>query len=157
MARETRYWLFKTEPGSYSIDDLAAEKKKTTFWDGVRNYQARNLIRDDMNQGDQVLFYHSNADPAGIAGIAEIVRDGYADHTALDPDSPYYDETSSPENTRWYMVDIQLVKKFKRLIPLDELKSIKALDGMVLLQKGSRLSVQPVTKKQFETIVKLGS
>lgn len=155
MARETRYWLFKSEPGAYSIDDLAAEKKKTTFWDGVRNYQARNLIRDDMKTGDQVLFYHSNANPAGIAGVAKIVRDGYADHTALDPDSPYYDEKSSADNTRWYMVDIQLVKKFKRLIPLDELKSIKALDGMVLLQKGSRLSVQPVTKKQFETIVNL--
>ncbi len=155
MARDSRYWLFKTEPGSYSIDDLSAEKNQTTFWEGVRNYQARNLLRDDMKQGDQILFYHSTANPAGIAGVAEIVRDGYADHTALDPASPYYDEKSSAENTRWYMVDIRLIRKFKRLIPLDELKPIKALDGMVLLQIGSRLSVQPVTKKQFETILKM--
>ena len=150
-----RYWLMKSEPDAYSIDDLAREKNKTTCWDGVRNYQARNLMRDDMKKGDLVLFYHSSTKPPGVAGVARVVRESYPDHTAQDKKSKYYDEKSTADNPRWFMVDIKLVKKFKRLIPLDELKSLKALDGMVLLQKGSRLSVQPVTKKQYETILKL--
>ena len=155
MASSNRYWLMKSEPDAYSIDDLAREKNKTTCWDGVRNYQARNLMRDEMKKGDLVLFYHSSAKPPGVAGAARVVRESYPDHTALDRKSKYYDEKSTADNPRWFMVDIKLVKKFKRLIPLEELKSIKALEGMVLLQKGSRLSVQPVTKKQYETILKL--
>ncbi len=112
-------------------------------------------MRDDMKKGDLVLFYHSSTRPPGVAGVARIVRESYPDHTALDPGSAYYDATSTADQPRWFMVDIQLVRKFKRLIPLDELKTVGALRDMVLLQKGSRLSVQPVTKTQYETIVKM--
>ena len=150
-----KYWLMKSEPDVFSIDDLAASPGKTTHWDGVRNYQARNFMRDDMKKGDQVLFYHSNAKPPGIAGIAKVVKESYPDFTAFDPNDKHYDPKSKQEEPRWFMVDIKLVKKFKQLMPLPDLKQIKALDGMVLLQKGSRLSVQPVTKKQFDTICKL--
>jgi predicted RNA-binding protein with PUA-like domain len=149
------YWLMKSEPEAFSIDDLADAPKKTTHWDGVRNYQARNFMRDEMKTGDQVLFYHSNAKPPGVAGVARVVKEGYPDFTAFDPNDKHYDPKSKQEDPRWFMVDIKLVKKFKQLIPLPELKQIKALDGMVLLQKGSRLSVQPVTKKQFDTICKI--
>ena len=151
----TKYWLMKSEPNSYSIDDLAAEPKQTTHWDGVRNYQARNLLRDDVKAGDQVLFYHSNAKPPGVAGVAEVVKEGYPDFTAFDPKSKYFDPKSKQEEPRWFMVDIRLVKKFDRVVGLPELKDVKALEGMVLLQKGSRLSIQPVTKKQFNSILKL--
>ena len=155
MADATRYWLMKSEPLVYSIDDLAEEKNKTTCWDGVRNYQARNFMRDDMKKGDQVLFYHSNAKPPGVAGTAKIVKESYPDFTAFDPKDKHSDPKSKQETPRWFMVDIKLVKKLKRLVSLDELRTVKSLEGMVLLQKGSRLSVQPVTKKQFETICKL--
>lgn len=154
--RPVHYWLMKSEPDAYSIDDLAQDKDQTTFWDGVRNYQARNLMRDEMKKGDLVLFYHSNAKPPGVAGIAKVVRESYPDHTQFDKKSKYFDPKATTDNPRWFMVDIKLVTRFKTFLPLDELKSIKALEGMVLLQKGSRLSVQPVTKKQFETISKLG-
>lgn len=149
------YWLMKSEPNAYSIDDLAKEKNKTTCWDGVRNYQARNMMRDDMKKGDLVLFYHSNAKPPGVAGTAKVVKEGYPDHTAFDKKSKYFDPKSKKDEPRWMMVDIKLVKKFKRFVSLEELREVKALEGMVLLQKGSRLSVQPVTKKQYETILKL--
>ena len=151
------YWLLKTEPTTYSIDDLAREKNKTTCWDGVRNYQARNYMRDQMKVGDPVLLYHSSTTPAGIVGICKVVRESYPDFTALDPDHDHYDPKSKQDEPRWFMVDIKLQTKFKVLITLDELKKINALDGMVLLSKGSRLSVQPVTKKQFDTIIKLVS
>jgi predicted RNA-binding protein with PUA-like domain len=151
------YWLLKSEPGAFSIDDLAAEKNKTTCWDGVRNYQARNFMRDDMKIGDKVLFYHSNAKPPGVVGTAKIVKESYPDFTAFDAKNKHFDPKSKQDSPTWFMVDIKLDKKFKRLIPLDELKGLKALDGMVLLQKGSRLSVQPVSKKHFELIVKLAA
>jgi predicted RNA-binding protein with PUA-like domain len=151
------YWLLKSEPGAFSIDDLAAEKNKTTCWDGVRNYQARNFMRDDMKIGDKVLFYHSNAKPPGVVGTAKIVKESYPDFTAFAAKNKHFDPKSKQDSPTWFMVDIKLDKKFKRLIPLDELKSNKALGGMVLLQKGSRLSVQPVSKKHFDLIVKLGS
>jgi predicted RNA-binding protein with PUA-like domain len=151
------YWLLKSEPGAFSIDDLAAEKNKTTCWDGVRNYQARNFMRDDMKIGDKVLFYHSNAKPPGVVGTAKIVKESYPDFTAFDAKNKHFDPKSKQDSPTWFMVDIKLDKKFKRLIPLDELKSNKALDGMVLLQKGSRLSVQPVSKKHFDLIVKLAA
>ena len=151
------YWLMKTEPSTYSIDDLAKEKSKTTHWDGVRNYQARNFMRDEMKKGDFVLLYHSNAKPPGVVGICTIARESYPDFTQFDENDKHFDPKSDPDNPRWFMVDIKLKKKFKELIALDDLKAVKALDGMVLLQKGSRLSVQPVTKKQFETIEKLAA
>jgi predicted RNA-binding protein with PUA-like domain len=145
----------KSEPDAYSIDDLARDKK--TCWDGVRNYQARNLMRDEIKKGDLVLYYHSNAKPPGVAGVAKVVKESYPDHTQFDKKSKYFDPKATEAEPRWFMVDIQLVKKFKTFLPLEELKGVKALDGMVLLQKGSRLSVQPVTKKQYETILKLGT
>ncbi len=158
MAKEAKkYWLMKSEPNCYSIDDLAAEKTKTTHWDGVRNYQARNFMRDEMKKGDEVLFYHSNAKPPGVAGLATISKESYPDFTAFDPNEMHYDPKSKQESPTWMMVDVKFKKKFKRLIPLEELRQVKSLDGMELLRKGSRLSIQPVSKKHFETIVKLAS
>lgn len=153
----TKYWLMKTEPNVYSIDDLAKEKSKSTHWDGVRNYQARNFMRDEMKKGDGVLLYHSNAKPPGVVGICTVVKESYPDFTAFDPKDKHYDPKSKQAEPRWFMVDIKLKRKFKELIGLDFLRTVKALDGMVLLTKGSRLSVQPVTKKQFDTIVKLAN
>ena len=150
----SKFWLMKTEPESFSIDDLAAEKNKTTCWDGVRNYQARNYMRDQMKVGDLVLFYHSNANPPGIAGIAAVVKESYPDFTAFDTNNKHYDPKSRHESPTWMMVDIQLKKKFKQLITLPELKESKSLDGMELLRKGSRLSVQPVSKQHFTIIEK---
>ena len=151
------FWLMKTEPHAYSIQDLAKEKKKTTHWDGVRNYQARNFMRDEMKIGDEVLIYHSNAKPPGVVGRARIVKESYPDFTAWDPNDKHYDEKSTPDNPRWFMVDIQLIEIFSREIGLPELKETKSLEGMVLLQKGSRLSVQPVKKKEYDTILKMAS
>lgn len=144
------YWLLKSEPEVYSIDDLKRDKK--TFWDGVRNYQARNFLRDSLKLGDMVLFYHSNADPTGIAGFAKVVKEGYPDPTATDPKHDHFDPKSNPDNPTWYGVDIQFVKKAKRVLPLAELKGIAGLEKMALLQKGQRLSVQPVTAKEFKII-----
>lgn len=151
-----KYWLFKSEPREFSIQDLAKAKRKTTFWDGVRNYQARNFLRDEIKVGDRVLYYHSNADPSAVVGVAKVVREGYPDHTAWDPNDKHYDEKSSADNPRWFMVDIQLETIFKRPLPLPELREIKSLKNMELLRKGSRLSVQPVRKSEFDRIVKLG-
>ena len=151
----TKYWLVKSEPDCFSIDDLAAAERQTTCWDGVRNYQARNMLRDEMQLGDQVLFYHSNAKPPAVAGIAQVVRTGYPDATSWDPQHEHFDPKSKPEQPTWYMVDLKFVRKFPRPIPLDELRQVRELDGMVLLRRGSRLSVQPVTANQFRTIVEL--
>ena len=150
-----KHWLMKTEPKTYSIQDLAAEKKQTTYWDGVRNYQARNMMRDDMKLGDEVLIYHSNADPPTVAGTVVIVREGYPDHTSWDPIDKHFDPKSSQEAPRWFMVDIRLLEIFPRPISLPELREVKSLKEMELLRKGSRLSVQPVRKKEFDAIVKL--
>ena len=147
-----RYWLVKSEPDVFSFADLQAAPKKTTHWDGVRNYQARNTLRDEMKQGDRCFYYHSNAEPSGIAGICEVVREGYPDHSAFDKKDPHYDPKSKPDAPTWFMVDVKAVKAFPRLIALGELREVVALKGMVLHQKGSRLSVQPVTKKEWETI-----
>lgn len=157
MAKATQYWLMKTEPTSYSIQHLAKEKKKTTHWDGVRNYQARNYMRDEMKLGDKVLVYHSNANPPAVAGVATIVRESYPDHTSWDPKDKHYDDKSTPQNPRWFMVDIKLEQIFKEPIALDDLREVKALKDMELLRKGSRLSVQPVRKKEFDAIVKLAA
>jgi predicted RNA-binding protein with PUA-like domain len=149
---ERRYWLFKTEPTSFSLDDLLKAPSRTTSWDGVRNYQARNTLRDDVKPGDLVFVYHSSSDPTGIAGIAEVVRGGYPDPTALDPKDHHYDPQSKADAPTWYMVDIRAVKALPRLITLDELRKVKGLEKMVLLQRGSRLSVQPVRPEEWEII-----
>jgi predicted RNA-binding protein with PUA-like domain len=152
-----KYWLMKTEPDVFSIDNLIQAPHQTTHWDGVRNYQARNYMRDEMSVGDGVLVYHSNAEPPAVVGTATIAKAAYPDWTAWDPSDPHFDPKTDPQNPRWFMVDIQFETKFPRQLPLAELRTVAALEGMVLLQKGSRLSVQPVTKKQFTTIVKLAS
>lgn len=150
-----KYWLMKTEPGSYSIQDLENEPDRTTHWDGVRNYQARNFMRDEMKLKDRVLLYHSNANPPAVVGIAEVVKESYPDHTSWDDSDKHYDPKSTPENPRWFMVDIRHVETFAEPIPRDQLQGIAALKEMELLRKGSRLSVQPVRKKEFDAIVKL--
>ena len=149
------HWLIKSEPDVFSIRDLAKAKRQTTHWEGVRNYQARNFLRA-MQVGDRSLFYHSNATPSAVAGIVEIVKAAYPDPTAWDPKSDYHDPKASPENPVWSMVDVKLVEIFPREIPLDELRTVKALEGMELLRRGSRLSVQPVTAPQFRAIENLG-
>ena len=154
---DTNYWLVKTEPDVFSIQDLARAPGKTTCWDGVRNYQARNLLRDQMKLGDRVLIYHSSTEPMAIVGIAQVVKEGYPDHTAWDKKSPHYDPDSTKDNPRWFMVDIQLKRIFDRPLPLSELRTVPALKQMELLRKGSRLSVQPVTKSEFEAIAKLAN
>lgn len=153
MPKEKRFWLLKSEPTCYSIDNL--QKDGTTFWSGVRNYQARNYMRDDMEPGDGVLFYHSSADPTGVAGIAEVVSEGYPDHTALDPEDDHYDPKSTPGNPIWMMVDVKFVRKFKELIPLSELKETPGLEKMMVIQRGSRLSVQPVTEEEWKIVTKM--
>jgi len=155
MTTSRKYWLFKSEEECYSIRDLAQEKKQTTFWDGVRNYQARNFLRDSIQQGDRVLFYHSNADPLVIAGSAKVVRAGYPDHTAFDPQEGHYDPKSDPDNPTWFMVDIQLLQIFPEPLLRTELLKSAKLKHMVLLQRGSRLSVQPVTPAEWTEIHRL--
>lgn len=149
------HWLFKTEPDDFSIDDLARAPGKKTSWNGVRNYQARNLLRDEVQKGDLVLLYHSSTIPAGIVGICEVVRGAYADDSALDPASPYHDPKASVADPRWYMVDIRLKQRFARMLTLEELRMVKVLHDMELLRRGSRLSIQPVTLRQFNAIVAL--
>ncbi len=151
MAR--RYWLMKSEPDAYSIDDL--ERDGQTYWDGVRNYQARNFMRDDMCVGDGVLYYHSNCKPPGVVGLARIVREGYPDHTAFDPGDKHYDPKSDPSNPRWFMVDIEFVAGFDEIVPLEALKAEPGLEERVVTKR-SRLSVQPVTAGEFEVVRKMG-
>ena len=150
-----QYWLMKSEPDVFGIDDLAKQPRKTEHWDGVRNYQARNMMRDEMNKRDLVFFYHSNCKEPGIVGVAEVVKEGYPDFTAFDTKAKYYDSKSDPDNPRWYMVDIKFKRKFKRTITLQELKTYSQLAEMPLLRKGNRLSVMPVGKKQWDFILKL--
>ncbi len=145
------YWLMKSEPYDYSFDDLKNEASSTAEWDGVRNYQARNFLRDEIKVGDVVLYYHSNSKPSGVVGTAVVVKEGYPDFTAWDPDSAHPDDRSTPDNPIWYMVDIKAQETFDRMVSLVEIKSEETLQNMVLV-KNSRLSVQPVTKKEFEYI-----
>lgn len=147
------YWLMKSEPDDFSIDDL--KRVGTEPWDGVRNYQARNMIRDQMQPGDQVFFYHSNTKVPGIAGIMEIVSKARPDPTAFDPDEPYYDPKSDTGDPRWYLVDVKYIRHTKRFIPLSELKADPALEEMPLVRRGNRLSVMPVTEAQFQHILSL--
>jgi predicted RNA-binding protein with PUA-like domain len=149
-----RYWLMKVEPSAYSIDDLARDG--STSWEGVRNYQARNFMRDQMQVGDGVLFYASNADPSGVTGLAEIARAAYPDAYAWKKGHTYFDAASTPEKPLWYSVDIRFVERFPRVVSLDTLKSTPGLEEMVVTKKGSRLSIQPVTKREFDIVTKLG-
>jgi predicted RNA-binding protein with PUA-like domain len=149
-----RYWLLKSEADSFSFDDLLSAPARTTHWDGVRNYQARNLLRDDVRKGDLAFFYHSNSDPTAIVGIVEVVRGGYPDHTAFDPHSEHFDPKSDPDSPTWFMVDVRAKSKLKRPVTLAELRATSGLEKMVLLQKGSRLSVQPVTAREWMVITK---
>jgi predicted RNA-binding protein with PUA-like domain len=144
----------KSEPEVYSITDL--QRDGTTCWDGVRNYQARNFMRDDMRVGDGVLFYHSNAQPMGIYGVASVVRAAYPDHTAFDPSDPHYDPKSDPANPTWMMVDVGYVGTFETPVTLATLKATPALEKMLVIQRGSRLSVQPVTREEWDIIMALG-
>lgn len=149
------YWLMKSEPTEFGIDDLAERPGQTEHWDGVRNYQARNMMRDQMKVGDGVLFYHSNCDVPGIVGMAEIAREAYPDFTAFDPDHPHYDAASMPENPRWLMVDVRFLCKFDRTVTLAELKDRPELEGLALIRRGNRLSVMPVTQTHWEFILSL--
>lgn len=148
-----RFWLMKSEPEVFSIDDLARDK--TTLWEGVRNYQARNFMRDDMQLGDLVLFYHSNAEPSGVAGVAKVVGPAVPDPTQFDKKSEYYDAGSTKEDPRWLVVSVGFVERFAGVLPLEALKREKALAGMALLQRGQRLSVQPVSKEHFAKVLAL--
>ena len=149
-----RYWLMKCEPAAYTIDDLARDK--TTSWEGVRNFQARNFMRDQMEVGDPVLFYASNADPSGVTGLAKIARAGYPDAFAWKKGHKYFDEGSSKDKPTWYTVDIEFVERFPDVLSLETLKGTKGLEEMMVTQKGSRLSVQPVTKSEYDIVVRLG-
>lgn len=155
MAKQVNYWLMKSEPDAFSIDDLAARPRKTDHWDGIRNYQARNFMRDDMKKGDLVFFYHSNCDEPGIVGMMEVVREAYPDHTAFDPESKYFDPKSDPDNPRWMMVDVRFRKKFRRPVTLKELKAHPELSNMAVCRKGSRLSITPVASDEWELVTEL--
>ena len=151
-----KYWLIKSEPDEFSFEDLWQAEGRRTHWDGVRNYQARNFMRDDMKPGDLVFYYHSNCEPPGIVGLAEVCSEAYPDHTAFDPNDKHYDAKSDPENPRWMMVDIRYKRKLKRPIPLAEIKQYaEKLDGFALIRRGNRLSVMPVDKRHFNFILAL--
>ena len=154
MARAKRYWLFKSEPDVYSIDDL--KRDGSTYWEGVRNYQARNLLRDDIKKGDEVLFYHSRIQRMGVAGIAKVTRGGYADPSQFDTKHKYFDPKASEDNVRWYVVDLGFVSKFDEVVTLKDLKAEPKLADMMVTQRGARLSIQPVTAAEFKVVKKLG-
>jgi len=151
------YWLMKTEPSTFGVDDLAAKPRKTAMWDGVRNYQARNMLRDDFKKGDQALLYHSSAEVVGVAGIMQVVRTAYPDPTAFDKKHDHYDADSDPKNPRWYVVDVQLKRRLQRIVTLDELRrhETRELDGMLLLKRGNRLSITPVSAAHWKFILSL--
>ena len=155
-ARRPRYWLMKSEPNAFSFDDLLASRGKRTHWDGIRNYQARNFMRDDMKKGDRVLFYHSNAKPPGVVGVAEIVKEAYPDHTQFDPASKYHDPKSDPDEPRWLMVDIKAIAALPEPVELDALKANPKLAEMAVVQRGQRLSVQPVTPAEWSEVLSMG-
>jgi predicted RNA-binding protein with PUA-like domain len=151
---DRRYWLIKSEPGTFSIDDLWNSPNRTTHWDGVRNFQARNYLRDEMKKGDLAFFYHSGEDP-GIVGIVEIAREGYPDPSAVDPNDPHYDPKSKNGESPWYAVDVHAVERFPRAISLKEMRTMPELEGMPLLQKGNRLSVQKVGAAEWNAVIAL--
>lgn len=150
-----KYWLMKSEPSTFSIDDLINKPNQIFQWDGVRNYQARNMMRDDMQIGDQLFFYHSNCKPPGIVGIATICKTSYPDHTAFDPESPYYDPKSHPDKPRWFMVDVKFKRKFREIISLDQIKAQPEMADFKLIQRGNRLSILPVNQKEWDLLLSL--
>jgi len=154
MQNMANYWLFKSEPSSFSLEDLKNRPDRTEHWDGVRNFQARNYLRDQVRVGDLVLFYHSNIAEPAVVGIAEVVREGYPDFTAFDPQGKYFDPRSTPDKPTWYMVDVRFVKELPRPVPLAELKGVPALSGMALLNR-SRLSIQPVREEEWREVLRL--
>ena len=156
MARAKRYWLFKSEPDVFSIQDLAKAPGKTTYWEGVRNYQARNLLRDDIRKGDGVLYYHSRVQPIGVAGLAVVSKGGYPDPDQFDSKAKYHDAKSDPEDPRWYCVDVKHAETFNSVVTLKALKAEPKLKDMMVVQRGARLSIQPVTKAEFDTVCRLG-
>jgi len=151
------YWLFKSEPDVFSLEDLKKSKNQTTFWDGVRNYQARNFLRDTMKNGDGVLFYHSNSEPLAIVGACEVVKEGYPDFTAWEKGHDHFDPASTPDKPVWYMVDIKLKSVFNKPVTLAALKAEPRLAGMQLLKRGNRLSVMPVTKEEWDVIMEMST
>lgn len=150
-----KYWLMKSEPDAFSLDDLKNAPNQSEPWNGIRNYQARNYMRDDMKVGDRVLFYHSRCDPPGAVGVAEVVKEAIPDPTAWDPKSDYFDDKASPENPRWCMVTIRFVEEFSRTVSLDDMKAEDKLADMRVVQRGNRLSIMPVTKAEFEHVCKM--
>ncbi len=150
-----RYWLMKSEPDAFGIDDLEQRPGQTEHWDGVRNYQARNMMRDDMKMGDEVFFYHSNCDQPGVVGIAKVVKESYPDFTAFDPDNKHFDPKSDPQKPTWFMVDVQFVRKLKRTISLQELKQMPELADLALVRRGNRLSIMPVRVEEWSFILGL--
>ena len=152
-----KYWLFKSDPDEFSWKNLKESKNQTTFWDGIRNYHVRNFLRDEIKKGDGVLFYHSSSDPLAIMGTCEVVIEGYPDHTQFDSENDHYDPKADKKNPTWFMADIKLVKEFKKPVTLELIKSNPKLKNMKLIQRGQRLSIQPVTKEEWEEILKMGS
>lgn len=148
-----QYWLFKTEPDAFSIDDLSSRPNQTEHWDGIRNYQARNFLRDDVKLGDLVFIYHSSCKNVGIVGLAEVVKEAYVDHTQFDPESHYYDPKSTNDKPRWYMVDIQFKQKFNQILPLKLIKQLSDINQIGLVKKGHRLSIMPVIKAEFDLLL----
>lgn len=153
MSTGTGFWLIKSEPDVYGIEDL--ERDGVTYWEGIRNYQARNFMRDDMKVGDRLLYYHSNAKPAGVVGLARVAREAYPDPEQFEPESKYFDPKATPEEPRWVVVDVEFVAKFRDIVPLATLKADPALDGMLVTRRGQRLSVQPVEPAHFERVLEL--
>jgi predicted RNA-binding protein with PUA-like domain len=149
-----QYWLFKTEPDAFSVDDLGNMPNQTEHWDGIRNYQARNYLRDQVKLGDQVFIYHSSCKFVGIVGLAEVVKEGYVDHTQFNPETKYHDPKSDPANPRWYMVDIKLKQKFDNLLSLKEIKAMPDIKEVGLVKKGHRLSIMPVDVREFTELLK---
>ena len=148
-----QYWLFKTEPDAFSIDDLATMPKQTEHWDGIRNYQARNYLRDQIKRGDHVFIYHSSCKNVGIVGVAEVVKEGYPDHSQFDPDSKYHDPKSDPDAPRWYMVDIKLKQKFAGLLSLKDIKAMPDIQDFALVKKAYRLSIMPVAQNEWHKLI----
>jgi predicted RNA-binding protein with PUA-like domain len=148
-----QYWLFKSEPDAFSIDDLAAKPQQTEHWDGIRNYQARNFLRDDVKVGDQLFFYHSSCKEVGIAGLAEVVKAAYPDHSQFNPESKYFDPKASPDKPRWVMVDVQFKQKFLKVLTLEKIKNMPEIIEIGLVKKGHRLSIMPVNSLEFATLL----
>lgn len=155
MAKKN-FWLVKSEPDVFSFEDLKKSKNKTTCWDGVRNYQARNFLKNEMKAGDEVLFYHSNTEPPAVVGVCRVVKEGYADHTQFDPEDKHFFPSADPKNPIWYMVDIQFAKQLRKPVTLADIKTNRKLKNMKLVKRGNRLSVMPVQKEEFDEIIKMG-